>query len=84
MKVNVIPIGNSKGVRIPKAILQQCYIKKYVDLEVEDKHIVIKSFHEKPRKNWEEYFGEMHKHKDDRLLIDDRFDPDLGIESWTW
>ena len=84
MKVNIIHIGNSKGIRIPKAILQQCYIKEYVDLEVEDKHIVIKSLDEKPRKNWEKYFVEMHKHKDDRLLIDDHLDLDLGIESWTW
>lgn len=82
MKVDIVPIGNSKGIRIPKPILQQCHIRKYVDLEVKNEHIVIKSYYGKPRKNWEQYFKKMHKHKDDRLLIDDLLD--LEIEDWSW
>ena len=56
MRVNVVAIGNSKGIRIPKVILQQCHIKEYVDLEVENEYIVIKPYHEKQRRNWEKAF----------------------------
>lgn len=82
MRINVVPIGNSKGIRIPKAVLQQCDIKKYVDLEIEDKHIVITPIQKKPRKDWAESFEKMHKNKHDQPLIDDRLD--LKIEDWKW
>ena len=34
MKASIVPIGNSKGIRIPKILLQECCIGKEVDLEV--------------------------------------------------
>ena len=34
MKISIIRIGNSKGIRIPQAILQQCQIEDEVGLEV--------------------------------------------------
>lgn len=80
MKVNIVPIGNSKGIRIPKAILQQCRIKKYVNLVVENEHIVIKPYHGKPRRNWEQAFEKMRKNKDDRLLIEDKLDIEMLVE----
>ena len=52
MKVNIIPIGNSRGVRLPKAILEQCHIGKQEDLRVDDDNIIIKFLHKKPRNNW--------------------------------
>jgi len=82
MKVNIISIGNSKGIRIPKAILQQCHIKQSVDFELENGHIVIKPYHKKPRKDWEQCFEKMHQDKDDRLFINDCLD--LKIEDWVW
>ena len=36
MLVSVVPIGNSKGIRIPKSILKQLNIKEKVELEVHD------------------------------------------------
>ncbi|GAH76797.1 unnamed protein product, partial [marine sediment metagenome] len=41
MLINIVPIGNSKGIRIPKAILDQCDIENEVDLEVENGKIII-------------------------------------------
>ena len=82
MKVSVVPIGNSKGIRIPKAILQQCHIEEYVDIEVKNEHIVIKSSHEKIRKNWKQAFKKMHENNEDNLLINNI--PDMEIEGWTW
>ena len=82
MKVTIIPIGNSKGVRIPKAIIKQCHIEKDVDLEIEGNSIIIKPIKKEPRKNWEQYFKEMNENKDDQLLIDDKID--LAMVDWEW
>jgi len=53
MQTPVISIGNSKGLRIPKAILKQCGIQDMVDLRVTDKGLIISPV-KKPRAGWEE------------------------------
>jgi len=82
MKVNVVPIGNSKGIRIPKAILQQCHIEKEVELEVENEKVIVSSIKKEIRKNWDSQFKNMSKKKEDRLLIDDTID--LDSAQWEW
>lgn len=82
MKATIVPIGNSKGIRIPKVILEECHIGKSVFLEVKGGGIVIKPVKEEPRKDWEDSFERMHENKDDQLLIDDNVD--LDMESWEW
>lgn len=47
MKVSVVQIGNSKGIRIPQSILKQCEIGDEVDLEIQDKSIVLKPVYTK-------------------------------------
>ena len=82
MKATIIPIGNSKGIRIPKAILEQCNINEEVSLEVKDNCIIIKPIKNKPRKGWDGYFKMMKEKKDDKLLINDQVD--LEMEDWEW
>ena len=43
MKMQIVKIGNSKGIRIPSVMLKQCGIEKDVDVEVVDGAIVIKA-----------------------------------------
>ncbi len=71
MLISVVPIGNSKGIRIPKSILQQLNIEEKVELEVHDKEILIRPVAQKPREGWYEKFIRMHQNGDDRLLIDE-------------
>ena len=71
MLISVVPIGNSKGIRIPKSILQQLNIEEKVELEVHDKEILIRPVAGKPREGWYEKFIRMHQNGDDRLLIDE-------------
>ena len=82
MVVNIVQIGNSKGVRIPKAILQQCNIESEVTLEVEDGKIVLEPISRIPRKGWERALRTMHDYGDDKLLIDDALDVDT--DDWEW
>jgi antitoxin MazE len=77
MQVSVIQVGNSKGIRLSKAILEKYHITDKVELIFENDYIVLKPVAE-PRKNWEESFAEMHRNGDDNLLIDSVFED----ESW--
>lgn len=42
MKTNIISIGNSKGIRIPKLMLEESGIEQEVELEVKKGEIRIK------------------------------------------
>ena len=55
MKTNIVAIGNSQGVRIPKILLEQSKLSGEVELEVRGESIVIKPAR-KPREGWDEMF----------------------------
>ncbi|WP_296623738.1 AbrB/MazE/SpoVT family DNA-binding domain-containing protein [Marivirga sp.] len=80
MEVSVVKIGNSKGIRFSKTILEKYNIKDKVDLILEKGQIIIKPL-AKPRKGWEEAFKEMSENKDDKLLFNDVFE-DEGLNEW--
>ena len=59
-------MGNSKGIRIPKAILEQCGLKKQATMTVVNNSLVITSC-EEPREGWAHAFQLMAYNKDDVL-----------------
>lgn len=81
MEASVIKIGNSKGLRLSKTILEKYKIKDKVELILEKGHIIIKPI-EQPRKNWESAFKEMRMNNDDNLLIKDILE-DENFEEWS-
>ena len=81
MELSIINIGNSKGIRLSKTILEKYNIQDKIEFILEKGFIVLKPKAE-PRKNWEKAFQEMHKNGDDQLLIDDVFD-DENFEEWN-
>ena len=81
MEINVISIGNSKGIRLSKTLLEKYNIKDTIELILEEDYIIIKPKQE-PRKNWENAFKKMHKNDDDQLLIDDIFN-DENFDKWA-
>ena len=42
MLVSVIPIGNSFGIKIPDAVMKRLNIHDTVDIEVQDRNILMK------------------------------------------
>lgn len=82
MKAQIVPIGNSKGVRIPRALLELSHIRDVVDLQLKGHAILIKPMKSRPRAGWDMAFQAMHAQHDDRLLIEDRVD--LDVASWEW
>ena len=80
MELSVINIGNSKGIRLSKSILEKYNIQDKIELILEKGFIVLKPKTE-PRKNWEKAFKTMHENGDDQILIDDIFE-DENFEEW--
>lgn len=80
MEVSVIRIGNSKGIRFSKMILEKYNIKDKVEIILEKGHIIIKPL-SKPREDWDKAFSGMSNRGDDRLLFDDVLE-DENLEEW--
>lgn len=82
MKAKLVRIGNSRGVRIPSAIIEQCGFGDQVELTVEGKTLVIAPTR-RPREGWEESFKAMAEAGDDAMLWPD-FPNEFDEEEWTW
>ena len=83
MRAEIIRIGNSRGLRIPKAILEQCGMKTSVDLRIKD-HSLIITPSEDPRAGWEESFKLMAQNKDDTLLDEESLSHAVDEDEWQW
>lgn len=81
MELSVINIGNSKGIRLSKTILEKYNIQDKIELILEKGFIVLKP-KAKPRKDWEMAFKKMHENNDDQLIMDDVFE-DENFEEWN-
>ncbi len=80
MEVSIIQIGNSKGLRLTKTILDRYNITDKVELILEKGHIILRPIAE-PRKGWDKAFQRMHENGDDQLLINDVFEEE-NLEEW--
>jgi antitoxin MazE len=80
MEVSVIKIGNSRGIRFSKTIIERYNIRDTVDLILDKGQIIIKPL-SKPRKGWEKAFMDMHASGDDNLILPDIFE-DENPEEW--
>ena len=59
MRANIVQIGNSKGVRIPKALIEQLKFEMTVEFEILPEGLLLRPIKEKskhPREGWEEMF----------------------------
>lgn len=84
MKTNIIRIGNSQGVRIPKVLLEQSRLGSEVEIEVEGDRIVIHN-PSRPRQGWDEGFARMAACGDDALLDGNALVAEPWDETeWEW
>lgn len=81
METAIIKIGNSKGLRLSKTVLEKYNIKDKVEMILEKGQIILKPI-DNPRENWEKAFEEMNANNDDKLLFDDVFD-DENFDEWN-
>ena len=80
MELSIIQIGNSKGFRLPKTLIEKYNIKDKVELILEKGYLILKPI-SSPRKGWEAAFKEMNENGDDQLLFNDVFENE-NLEEW--
>jgi len=83
MKIELVRIGNSRGIRIPKPILEQCGFQDTVDVRVEKDRLVIAPGH-RPREGWEEAFRAAGSSAEDELLLESLPLNHFDREEWRW
>jgi antitoxin MazE len=83
MNVDLVRIGNSRGVRIPKPIIEQCGFGDRVSFAVEGDRLIIGPA-AVPRAGWDDAFARMAAAGDDAPLLPDDPDPGARDPSWRW
>ena len=81
----LIRIGNSQGVRIPKAIIEQAQLnEKELEFKVLDEGLLIKPAR-KPRQGWQKQFEKIIKNEKGDELDQEWLDASLvEDEDWEW
>ena len=84
MKTKIVKVGNSRGIRIPKSLIDESGLKGDVELEVSDDKIIIKPI-SKHRASWDAAFQKMAKNNDDALLDSEIINQTKwDEEEWEW
>jgi len=86
MKVQIIKIGNSKGIRIPKSTLKDCGFRDEADMQVKDNKLILSPV-KKAREGWEEQFIKLTKNQinpDDDLKEFREFTTEWEENEWEW
>ena len=82
MRMHIVRIGNSQGLRIPKTLLEACGIQDAVDVSVEEGRLVLRPVH-RAREGWAEAASLMGEHAED-ALIDPEVSTAFEEEEWVW
>jgi antitoxin MazE len=83
MKAELVRIGNSRGIRIPKPLIEQCGFGDAVDVRV-DKECLIISPQRLPRQGWDEKFRAAGALAEDELLLEKMSANKFDREQWQW
>ena len=81
MKAQIIQIGNSQGIRIPKAVLEETKLSGEVELEVVPEGLLVRNL-KKPRGDWEAVFKSL-SDADDDLSVND-IATGFAKKDWQW
>ncbi len=82
MKTKIVRIGNSRGVRIPKPLLEQAGLEDEVELRVVESGLMIEGA-SSPRSGWSEAAERVHERGEDGLL-DEVTPTHFDASEWTW
>ena len=81
MKAQIIQIGNSQGIRIPKAVLEETKLSGEVELEVVPDGLLVRNI-KKPRGDWDAVFKTLSEADDDLSLSD--ASTGFAKKEWQW
>ncbi len=84
----LIQIGNSKGVRIPKALIEKAKLANVeIALEVVPQGLLLHPIVVKPRQNWEFQIQEAQSQYDSKTddgLLTEQLNHNDDIDDWQW
>jgi antitoxin MazE len=83
MKVNLVKIGNSQGIRIPKTLIEQCGFDGEIELEVKEGALLLRPA--KPsREGWDEGFEKADQSREAEPLLTDSLSEEWDNAEWSW
>jgi antitoxin MazE len=83
MLLDLVRIGNSRGIRIPKSLIEQCRFAEKVELRPEGDCLIIAPAH-RPRQGWDEAFRRAGEGGRDELLLEPMRPSSFDLTEWRW
>ena len=81
-KTRIVQIGNSRGIRVPKVLLEHANLPDEVELQAEHGRLIVRAAR-RPRAGWAEAAKAMHAQGDDQLL-DGTTASQFDDHEWQW
>ena len=82
IKTRIVQIGNSRGIRVPKVLLEYAQLPDDVELEAENGRLIVRAARG-PRAGWADAAKTMHARGEDRLL-DASTSSQFDAKDWQW
>ncbi len=82
IKTRIVRIGNSRGIRIPKTLLEEADLPDEVELHAQPGRLVVQAARH-PRAGWAAAAKRMRARGDDQLL-DEPTSTKFDREEWEW
>ena len=82
IRSKVVKIGNSRGIRIPRTLLEQAGLTGDVEMMVDGDKLIIHSARS-IRMGWDAQFAAMAEQGDDHLM-DESISPEWDEQEWEW
>jgi antitoxin MazE len=82
VRASLVRIGNSRGIRIPRALIEECHLGEMVELSVVQGTLVVRPA-ARPRQEWDAGFTQLADVGDDALL-DPETPTDFDAAEWQW
>ena len=81
-KTRIVQIGNSKGIRVPKLLLDHAQLPEEVEIQADNGRLIVRAAR-RPRAGWAAAAKAMHARGDDQLL-DATTSNAFDAKEWQW
>ena len=82
MKARIVKIGNSRGIRLPKPLIEEAGLEEDVELRVVSTGLLIERAGQ-PREGWAEAAAQIRARGED-VLLDEPSLTDFDVSDWVW
>ncbi len=83
MKINLVSIGNSKGIRLPRSVIKECGFGDQIEMRVREGTVVLAPAR-RSREDWDAAFERMAAAGDDTPLVPESMAHEWDEEEWEW